>query len=490
MPKRLLRSVIDFEDGKTTAENLSVNFRRLQVADFEWSRPADQKLFNYLMTFFQDRLELPTGQTVHDFFNGAGDTEVLERLKDVKAAPSYVQMNFSYLLQTQVETQNRIKMGVVVKETEEILTKGLLIQEGREKIRLQGIHDAFQYFTQKAHELIPSDLNVKSRGDIRADTEASWQEYQDAKHNKGAAYGAMLGLNHIDKVIKGLKAGELWVHAAYAGELKTMFATNWAYQLVTRYRTNVVYYTLEVPYSQIRRIMAALHSAHPKFAAQGYTALDYRKVRDAELSDEEEAFYQLVLKDWGECPDYCHFEIIAPPEDMTIADIRLDAELLHKQFAVGMIFIDHSENVKQDSKDSSYTVRLNKVIRDAKKKLALQFNGGEGVAVCLLHQINREGRDWAAKNEGKYKMKALSYSHECERSADVITTTFLDEKHREAGTSMCCNLKSRDNPWFDPFLLNVDFECRRVHNMDPMSTSDIGADDGMDLMLEAAMADV
>jgi hypothetical protein len=55
-------------------------------------------------------------------------------------------------------------------------------------------------------------------------------------------------------------------------------------------------------------------------------------------------------------------------------------------------------------------------------------------------------------------------SHNCEKSADTITTTYLDDTHREQGTTLFCNLKNRDNPLFQPFLANVHFASRRIHN--------------------------
>jgi len=289
-------------------------------------------------------------------------------------------------------------------------------------------------------------------------------------------------------VCHGLKRGEMWVHAAFAGELKTTFALNWAYNLVTRYRTNVFYVSLEMPYEQLRRIVAVMHSANGRFKAMGKKPLDYRKVRDGELPAEDEPFLQEVLKDFDENPDYCRFEIWSPDRDVTIDDIRIEAELLHKQMDVGFLVIDHGGLVEPKRKHSSYTIELNSVLKDA-KKLALHFNGGEGLAVLMLFQINREGKDAADKAEGKYKMRALSYANEAERSADVISTTYLNDDHRDNGTSTCCCLKNRDNPLFGTHLISVIFSCRRMKNNDISEVEGHGMglddpDDVLNTMLE------
>lgn len=476
--KRLLRGIVDFEDGKVSKENLAANFQRLLASDIEWTRPEDEKLFNFVKVFFENNLELPSARTVLDYFIRKDDIEVQERVGDVKAAEVYTHTNYIHLLKQLCEDQNRVKMLALYKEAQEIVSKGIIVQEGREKKRLQGVRDSIVYLTSHAHDLIPSEHYTQTRGDIRRDKEPAWNEYLTAEHNKDKVWGKFTGIEEIDKVCHGLKRGEMWVHAAFAGELKTMFSINWAYNLVTRYRTNVFYCSFEMPYEQLRRMVLVRHSANPCFAAQGKKPLDYRKVRDGELTLEEKAFYKEVLQDWDENKEYCRFHIWCPDHDVSVADVRIEAELLHKQLDIGFIVLDHGGLMEPTRKNRDYTIELNSVLRDA-KKLALYFNHGEGVPVLMLFQLNREGKELADKTEGKYKMKALSYANETERSADTITTTYLNDNHRENGTSMCCCLKNRDNPLFPPFLLGVDFNCRRIYRLSPdsLAGSDMGTDD-------------
>lgn len=465
--KRLLRSVLDV-DGKVSQENLVQNFQRLHGAHIEWSRPDDEKVFAYLLNYFQQRYEMPTIQTLRDYFGqigGTGDIETLERLKDIEAASSYIRTNFVHLLQSILEEQNKVKAVALLKETQEIITKGLDYKEGREKIRKQGVREGVVHFTQKAYELIQVEYSSRTRGDIRQDGRQVLDEYETAKVNKDKVWGRFTGLNEIDKVCHGAKPGELWVHAGFPGELKTGFACNWMYNLITRYRSNVVYFSLEMPYEQLRRQIYTMHSAHAKWAVEGHKPLDYRKVRDGELNPSEEAFYKRVVEDFSTNPDYCEFEIIAPDRDMTIKDIKLEAEMLHKQMEVGMIVIDHGQLVMPGKSSKDYVVELNGIVRDA-KKLALHFNHGEKVPVLMLFQINRQGKEEADKNEGRYKASAIAYANEVEKSADIITTTYLNDEHRRNGTTIFCNLKNRDNPKFEPFTAKVDFEPRRIRNMD------------------------
>jgi replicative DNA helicase len=235
-----------------------------------------------------------------------------------------------------------------------------------------------------------------------------------------------------------------------------------------------------MPYEQVRRQVIAIHSANGKWKALGYKPLDYRKIRDGDLSPEDEAFYQRVIEDWTTNPEYCSFEIRAPDKDMTIDDIRLEAELVHKQTEVGLLVVDHGQLLEPRKRRgrSDYVTELNSIVRDT-KKLALHFNHGEKMAVLMLFQINRQGREEAAKNKGKYKATAIAYANEVEKSADYITTTFLDEDHRRNGTTYFTNLKNRENPLFEPFYAAVNFSSRRMFNQDmtTMAGRGMGVDD-------------
>jgi len=245
----------------------------------------------------------------------------------------------------------------------------------------------------------------------------------------------------------------------------TTFAMNWCYNLVTRYRSNVYYVTLEMPYEQVRKKIYVIHSENPIFEEMGYKPLDYDKVCAGTLTPEEEAFYQIVIKDFCNNPEYGSFDVWGPDEDVTTDDIKMQAELRHQQEEIHLLVIDHGGLVeaRKRKRGKDYTIELNSVLRDA-KKLALHFNHGEKVPVLLLFQINRDGKDYADKMEGRYKLRALSYANEAERSADVITTTYLNEDHRKAGTVLFDCLKRRDGAFFAPFLAAVHWPTQRILN--------------------------
>ncbi len=261
----------------------------------------------------------------------------------------------------------------------------------------------------------------------------------------------------------------------------TTFATNWCYNLVTRYNTNVLYVSLEMPYDLVRRNIYTLHTANEKWALQGlrppdFAGFDYRKIRDGELSEDEEKFYfEHVIPDFNTNPNYYHFEVLNPDKEMTMLDIRMEAELLHKQEEIGFVVIDHGQWVEaqKTKKSKDYTIELNSVVRDA-KRFAMRFNNNEGIPVLLLWQINRDGKEEADKNDGEYKLKAFTYANEVEKTADVVTTTYLNKNHREHSTTRLSNPKNRDNPPFLPFDAHANLTSRRMLGIDRTKTAGTG----------------
>lgn len=478
MPKRLLRGVIDFGDSRITDENLNVNYQRLVRSNFDWNNPDERKLFTFIKEYVQKNHETPSSSLIRDFFERLNELTVTEKLLDVQSVEVYIRTHYETLLRDLLEEQNQNKLRKLLQDVEEIATKGRIIGLGKDKRTIKGTKESVQYFNEKVYELIPPETNAQTEGEVLGDAHAAWEEYQVAKINHGKVYGRFTGIDQIDLACHGIKRGEMWVHAAAPGGLKTTFAMNWAYNLVTRYKANVLFISLEMKYDHLRRLACALHTSNGAFLAQGYKPLDYRKIRDGELNPEEEAFYQKALKDFETNPDYCRFKVWAPDKDVTVQDIRVQAELIHKNMEIGLIIIDHGGLVTAAKGHKEYTVELNSVLRDT-KKMALHFNGGESIPICVLFQVNRQGKEAVDKlagtdQEGRYSMSHLAYANEAERSADYITTSYVDDNLKKQGASILSNPKNRDNNPFDLTKVRVDYSCRRMMTWDPQDQIDMG----------------
>lgn len=478
MPKRLLRGVIDFGDNRISEENLNVNYQRISRSGFEWNNPDERKLFQFIKEYVQANHETPNAPIIRDFFERLNELTVTEKLLDVKAVEVYTRTHYETLLKDLLEEQNQNKVRKLLGDVEEISTKGRIVGVGKDKKTIRGVKEGLQYFNEKIYEMIPPESNARTEGNVLDDAGEAWEEYQVAEINKGKVYGRFTGIEQVDVACHGIKKGEMWVHAAAPGGLKTTFAMNWAYNQVTRYNANVLYVSLEMKYEHLRRLACVMHTSNGSFLAQGYRPLDYRKVRDGELNLQEKAFYKAALKDFETNPNYRQFKVWAPDKDVTVQDIRVHAELLNRSMDIGMIIIDHGGLVTASKSHKDYTIELNSVLRDT-KKMALHFNGGEGIPICVLFQVNRQGKEAVDKlsgtdAEGKYSMTHLAYANEAERSADYITTSYINDDLKQQGAAVLCNPKNRDN---DPFALTkvrVDFTCRRMMTWDAQDQIDMG----------------
>lgn len=245
----------------------------------------------------------------------------------------------------------------------------------------------------------------------------------------------------------------------------TTASINYAYNNVVVYGKNIFYAILEMPYSQLRKQFYAVHSSHGKFVTQwnsddGYIGLDYRQIRDGELSAKDKARLITVAQDFR-ANTKGKLYIWRPDKDVTIADIRRKAEMFHNKYGCDGIVIDHLGLVKPSGMVRDYVVSLNSVVREG-RMLALNFGRGRAVPVLALFQINRQGKLRADKNDGRYDFAAISYANEIEKSADVITYTYLNDDLRREGMFYLGNLKNRDNPLFERMVGKILWKTRRM----------------------------
>jgi hypothetical protein len=285
---------------------------------------------------------------------------------------------------------------------------------------------------------------------------------------------------------------------------------NWAYNQAVWYHHSCVIFELEMPYIQCRRLIYALHSAHEKFrpvrialglqkGADATVGLPYENIRDGNLHEyhpNAKAFlFDYVIPDlngtkvvdginpntnqpWEDPKNYgkIHIEVADSEKiDFTVADMRQKAELIYSKTPFRMIFVDHAGLMASRKWVPSTTERLNEVIRDL-KRVAMSFNRGQGIAVVALFQLSREGFKAALKikektGQARYELNHLSYSNECERSADIVTCSWKDDEMAKQNRIQIQNLKSRDQKPFEIFQARVEWPTRRLLTCDDIIMS-------------------
>ncbi len=472
--QRVLRSIIDIDDT-ITQENLRRNYFTFLESGIEFVLDPDTEMFRYIQDFFaaSKDADLPSYQSVVDYFTAEARVDVLDRLAEVHASPFYIRSNFRTLCDRLYKDQQSRKLDTLFRESALIKNSGMRVG-GKKGPLKKGVRDAVEHFIQGSDDLLTVESRGKLKGDVLDDgAEVMAQYLQNAAEKK---IGLLTGLTSIDKYSRGLRKGELMLLLGFVGELKTTMALNYAYNTAVYYHRNVMYFSLEMKYEQVRNILYCIHSTHPDFQRPGQKSLryvDYNRLRDGELSEDELAHLKEVIEDFETNTEYGKIIVERPIGDLTVPEIKLKAEVEHRKNPLDLLIADHAGLIENDMgrSVSNYGNSLNYVMKDL-SQLALNFNDGEGIPVCTPFQANRQGWKEACKNDGHYKLDALSFANEAERSASQIIYTFLGDTQdlRSRGEVKIGCLKSRDGAHFPQFVGSVHFPTRRIRN--PVSALD------------------
>ena len=502
--KILLRSTYKANQGEES-ELLVRNAHALRSSGLSFDIPEDDAIWAYVQDFIDQHHHPPEENTIRSHFARERQMEVVDRLDALAVSKPRVRGDYLKLLEAQVEDRRVRIVGDLLREAAQIVETGLTVKEGRKDRILRGPAQAIRHVLDRGHEVITPVTGIRLSGDVTSDGISAAEEYERVEADPLAGIGQFTGLQQMDVAIKGAKRGELWTHAAFTGGLKSTLALNWVYNQAVYYRHSSVFFSLEMPYAQVRKILYAMHSGHEKFAevrkALGIgDSLDYERIRDGELdlvsdadlalmSDAqkenlvdgrykqgrpEKTFYlDYVIPDLNDTANEygsIHIEVADPDKsDFTIADLRSKAELLYsKDPSIALIIADHAGLMQSRHRHNSTTERLNEVLRDL-KRLSMSFNRGAGIAVVALFQISREGFKSAEKSGGRYNLTHLSYANEAERSSDIVTAGWVDDDLRGRSLVKFQCLKARDHKPFEDFYSRVHWPNRRISTQHDVS---------------------
>lgn len=482
--RQLLRSCF-VADQKDSTDLHGQNYYALLESGLGFEMPEDNTIWTYIQDFFKGKGHIPTLQTMREHFERIKEPGVTERLESLRAVKPRTRGDFiTYLEEKATDRRNKLVLDIA-KEMTQITSMGLDVKDAKGKTtKLLGGIDAIRWALDKSHDIVAPTLGAKLSGNLMQDGDDFLARYDRVKTDPNFGIGQFCGISQIDAVLKGAKRYELWIHAAFTGGLKSTFALHWAYVQAIYFGFSSVYFSLEMPYIQVRNMLYTMHTAHEDFAEvrkqlgiEGL-GLDYEKIRDGELTPNEEKFLrEYVVPDLNKTATVPHngphsrnpqdygdvyIEVADPDKtDFTMADLRSKAELIFSKTPFELIFLDHIGLVSARGRYSNTTDKLNEVVRDL-KKLAMSFNRGMGIAVVALAQLSREGFKAAEKNGGRYNLTHLSYANEIERSADVVTASWVDDQLRKLNRAIFQWLKSRDSKPFDRLPVRVKYSCRRL----------------------------
>ena len=491
--KTLLRST--FRDGPSDDPALLMsNLQSLRDAGLMFDVAEDVVLWKFVGDFADQYHHVPEAGTIRSHFESTRQMEVVDRLDALRTSRAKIQGDFLRHLEIRAEEKRTRVVSEVLREAGRIVEVGIRVKEGREEKLKKGPIDAIRYVMECSAEIVTPTSGARLSGDATSDGASFVAHLERVESDPLAGIGQHSGITQMDSALGGARRGELWVHTAFTGGLKSTLAMNWAYNQSVYYRHSSIFFSLEMPYLQCRNILYAMHSGHEKFEASRrrlgvMRSVEYKHIRDGQLTPGEREFLlDIVVPDFNDPENHygsIHIEVADPDKtDFTIIDLRSRGELLYsKDPAIRLIIVDHAGLMASRNKYPSTTERQNEVLRDL-KRMAGAFNRGMGIAVLALHQINREGYKAAEKNGGKYNLTHLSYANECERSSDVVTAAWIDDDLRGRNLLKLQCLKSRDDSPFSDFYAGVVWPCRRILTVNDVPTDRAKkAGDDIDLSL-------
>jgi hypothetical protein len=190
--------------------------------------------------------------------------------------------------------------------------------------------------------------------------------------------------------------------------------------------------------------------------------LNYDDIVDGSLSQREEEFFDFLCKDIENNKDYGDINIYQPEDGLTMSHLKAWAEIEYRKKPFDIMYLDYIELMKSESPGRDYTLDLNQRIKDL-KQFAIHFNDGRGLRVVSAYQANRKGKEHADKNDGEYRLDALSYANEAERSADVIIYSYLNDELRANNQNKIGCLKNRSRPKFKQFIGKTNLASRKIY---------------------------
>lgn len=503
----ILRSCIAF-DITDQRDLLRDNFNNLLMcSSLEMNTSAQKSLYSFVLRFFLDNHHNPEISTVQAHFSNKNEASVIDYTFILKTRKPVYQGDFIENLRLEIRSQKKTKASVLLKEAFDIVQTGRDIVNGRETSRLFGPEDAINYVLDNSHDILSPEMGASINGNAfdPKKLEDFKLNYEQIKANPDMNQGQFSGIKQWDTHIGGLRKKELWIHAAFVSHMKSSIALNWAYNQAIHYKYNVLYYSLEMPFEQLQRILVCMHSFNDKFEQDRLElgiqtnvnepcSLSYKFLKKGELKPNEEVFlFNRVLADL-EDPEQNYGKIIIETESYNqkkgtkISDIGRVAEIHHARDPLKMIIIDHLMLLRSSEKYASRTDSLNEIVRET-KQLTMKFNRDEGIGILALYQTSRDGYRKAMKEEGIYDLTAFNYSNEVEKSADIITLSFLNDELREQSRLLLQNLKSRDESLLDPFKSRIYWECRRILTCTEDGEKDDNSLDAEDLDFESALPD-
>ncbi len=325
-----------------------------------------------------------------------------------------------YILRSIILTANRASEGAYAGETE---VEALLDQTEQDVLQIR-------QSAAKGEEW-----------SLKRDIRQAMSNFERMMHTKGEILGISTGYPKLDRMINGLKPGELFVIAARPSMGKTSFLLNIVEHLALEVKKPVLTFSCEMPSVQLveRLLYARSGVSKQKLLAQ-----------QGALSPEDMSRVKQAVRELQACK-----LIIDDTAAISISELRAKARrVLREHPDLCAIGIDYLQLMRSHTKQAQNSrEREIAEISGGLKSLAKELK----LPIIVLAQLNRGPESRTGKNKGVPMMSDLRESGAIEQDADMIGLLYRmayyaedDEQREEIGTDANLALaKNRNGPTGD-----------------------------------------
>lgn len=230
----------------------------------------------------------------------------------------------------------------------------------------------------------------------------------DARYNGKQAMGLEFGLPDLDKIIRGLRPGNLAVIAGRPGSGKTVLGVNLAMYNAIRKGKKALIFSLEMSSAELAKRALSAESGIPQTHIETGDALNHEDmIQSVTLAVSRLSDSGVRMCDKG---------------GLTLSRILSIARFQHRADPLDLIIIDYLGLINSDpgSRHQNRNQELGAVSRSL-KALAKELN----IPIVALAQLNRSIE---SRGETRPRMSDLRDSGEIEQDADVIIMAHRDSK--------------------------------------------------------------
>lgn len=277
---------------------------------------------------------------------------------------------------------------------------------------------------------------------LKADIQSAVDNLERMMSSGGDILGIPTGFEKLDRMINGLKGGELFVIAARPSMGKTSYLLNIIEHLILDQQKPVLCFSCEMPSVQLVERLLYARSGVSKAKLQNnkrgsITKEDMKRLSNAIVELQKS---RLIIDDTAA---------------ISISELRAKARRVQREFPeLAAIGIDYLQLMRSHTKQAQNSrEREIAEISGGLKSLAKELN----LPIIVLAQLNRGPENRTGKNKGAPMMSDLRESGAIEQDADMIGLLYRkkyyaesDEEREEIGDDATLILaKNRNGPTGD-----------------------------------------